>query len=114
MSEWRASRDADLRSMSNPLKRWVQPKGDVLKAGWAKFEGTPDFVAGSGESKSDTNLVHYYFGTPKMEYDCNLRRYAAAKSFLQELDERGYDLSTLKFSIKKKSKKDIDNKTNGL
>ena len=86
--------------MSSPVKRWVPPK-DGLKAGWAKFDGCSDFVVGSTDSKADVNLIHFYMGSPRPEYNLRTGRPTFGKSLLEELHDRGYDLSTLKFSVKK-------------
>ena len=82
---------------------WVAPK-EGLKAGWAKFEGLSDFVVGSADSKIDCNLIHYHLASEKLRFKYFSKEYDMEKSLLQELHERGYDLSTLKFSIKKLEK----------
>jgi hypothetical protein len=86
--------------MINPCKRWRGGADDELKGCWAKFDGTPDFVV-SASRKCDGNLLHYAIATTKMKYDKVKETFVEEKSLLQELEERGYDLSTLKFSIKK-------------
>lgn len=45
----------------------------------------------------DRSLIMYYLATENINY-----RGGKIKSLLQELEERGYDLDTLKFSISKK------------
>lgn len=80
--------------MKNPNRRWVQPKVGI-KAGWGIFEGSPDFIVGSAESKSECSFFHYFFGEERVNGN------KVQKSFLQELHERGYDVSTLKFSIER-------------
>jgi hypothetical protein len=73
-------------------------KPGELKAGWAKVDGNSPSVAyvwgGNGAQKPDARIlcaaleeVHVHTG----------------KSLVEELEIRGYDLSTLRFSIKMKT-----------
>jgi hypothetical protein len=73
-------------------------KPGELKAGWARVDGNSPSVAynwgGGGAAKSDARIlsnaleeVHVHDG----------------KTLIEELEARGYDLSTLRFSIKLKT-----------
>lgn len=81
----------------------------VLSMYWGRADRhdmTPDVVYnhGPGCDRADMRLLNSVMGNPrphlsfpdgqKIEYE---------KSLLDELVERGYDLTTLKFSIRKKS-----------
>jgi hypothetical protein len=85
---WQPS-DCLSSNMENPAKRWVPPK-EGIKAGWAKFEGWPDFVVGSSDSKADTNLMHYHLAMEKVQYNPLNDKYEIKKCLLQELHERGW------------------------
>lgn len=65
-----------------------------LKLKWSKKE--QDIVI-EYPRKCDGNLVHYYLCCENINY-----RGGNLPSFLQELEERGYDLTTIKFSIGRK------------
>ncbi len=79
------------------------PKTPKLIFKFGKLEGEWDFIAagGPGTHRADRNLLLYMFtcqhqlfdfmGIPKTE-----------KSFLEELESRGYDTKTIKFSIERK------------
>lgn len=95
-------------------KRWRTPvaKPGELKIAYGRVdrhEG-PDIVYcwGPGTSRRDTLLLHHRLGSPQVELvhgDDAVklgRNWNFGKSFLDELEERGYDLTTLKFSIQKK------------
>lgn len=66
---------------------------------------------GAGADKRDGALLHYMFGGKRQRLAISDEDKKAAggypvvfdKSFLEELVERGYDLTTLKFSIQKKA-----------
>jgi hypothetical protein len=87
-------------NMKTPHKRWVPPKNG-LKAGWAKFEGRPDFVVGSSHSMADCRYVQFYLGSEKIKGQGKDGMPIFEKSFLEELHDRGYDISTLKFSVER-------------
>jgi hypothetical protein len=53
---------------------------------------------GDDAVKSDGSLLHYHFGVREWDYVEKKSR----PSLLEELHARGYDLTTLKFSIKKR------------
>lgn len=64
---------------------------------------------GDGCSHSDGHLLHYMCGAPRLEHvysgDPEYGKYPTkyGPSFFDELEKRGYDLKTLKFSIQKKA-----------
>lgn len=82
--------------MKNPRGRMPSPKPGQIKVAWAtEHRDTPQlhFVyAGNRLMSRDVNMIRSQFLT---------RPTASGISFLEELEARGYDLSTLKFSIEK-------------
>ena len=79
-------------------RRPPKAKPGELIITYGSFHGEdPDMCAswgGSGASKSDGGMVLYYLNPPEwMHKDENLAK---------ELEARGYDLNTLRFSIKRK------------
>lgn len=73
-------------------------KKNSLRAFWSKKEkdimfGWPDGL----QTKTDGHFLYHRFSIGPFNYDGNLQL-----SFLEELDKRGYDLTTLSFSIRKK------------
>jgi hypothetical protein len=82
-------------------------KRGELKIVWGRPEPgeTPDicYVWGDGVSRSDSRLLHTVLGCERFSPQLD-GRYAALHSLFDELEERGYDLTTLKFSIQKKKK----------
>lgn len=89
-------------------KRLGQPKKTpgMLKFQWGKLrDEAPDYLCswGPGCSRADAGLI--------LDMLTNQRPFASvhrpesnpyAESLAQELDRRGYDITTIKFSIKKK------------
>jgi hypothetical protein len=93
--------------------RRLRAKPGQLRAAWAKPDehNNPDlcYSWGEGTKSADGHLMHWAFSSPRARtnYDAPLGspRYLWSvydDSFLQELEKRGYDLTTLKFSIQKK------------
>ena len=71
-----------------------------LKVKWSKKEKDILFEY---PRRCDGALLHYYMGSDTPVYDpCLDKKYELRKSLFKELEERGYDLTTLKFSIKLK------------
>ena len=74
-----------------------------------KYDGrNKDFVA-TAQNSQDRNLLFYLFGNILR---FNLTKYGSKKempfdtfNIKEELEKRGYDLKTLKFSIEKKDEK---------
>jgi hypothetical protein len=95
------------------MKRYRAPKAKPgqLKAQWGKWPGdAPElcYAWGSGVSKRDANLMHDMLCGKRARRAVGDERpqlglpIIYAPSFLQELEVRGYDITTLKFSIQKK------------
>jgi hypothetical protein len=89
------------------------PKPNTLESYYGKAEdGNVDvcFAHGPGCEKADARLVYSVLATKQCrpawptdkEWDTPFP-HVWEPSFLDELDARGYDLTTLKFSIKKKA-----------
>lgn len=85
-------------------KRWGQPRARPveLKAQYGKLRyDEPDicFAWGDGVPSCDASLLQMYFSsgfyTPG--------NFSHSPSLFEELEKRGYDLKTLKFSIQKKT-----------
>jgi predicted ATPase len=79
-------------------KRLRAPKAKPgeLKVAFGKHEGDIDLFychGGEGAGKRDARLLSHFFENVKWPDDRNLR---------QELEARGYDIATLKFSIQQK------------
>lgn len=72
-----------------------------IKAQWGKLANHEPgivYARGDGTSRSDSHLLHNLISSPRFyplskEWD---------KSFVEELDARGYDIKTLKISVEKK------------
>jgi hypothetical protein len=95
-------------------KRWRTPKAKPgeLVARWGTVEGSTDicYAWGDGINKSDSHLLHSVLSTPRtrLNWDAEFpaSRFNATvdePSLLAELEARGYDLTTLRFSVRKKS-----------
>lgn len=82
-------------------KRLYMPKAKSgqVKVAFGKEPGnSPDLLycyGGHGAKKGDSLTVLHFFAEIKND---------EGKSMLQELQERGYDLTTLKFSVQKEEK----------
>tara|TARA_R110000868_G_C10532190_1_gene734128 strand:- start:17 stop:334 length:318 start_codon:yes stop_codon:yes gene_type:complete len=99
---------SDTEAQSAPKTRrkiWRHPKvkpGQLI-AYYGKLDGSLDIIynwGGGGATKCDSHLVHNMFSG--LEH----RKYGAIRcehdGYLKELEARGYDLTTLKFSIQRK------------
>lgn len=80
---WSRAREHGISSLNNQ-------RGDVL------------YSRGDGVPSCDGHLLHYCFGVGRIERDENART-TFKPSFLEELHQRGYDLTTIKFSIHKRN-----------
>lgn len=86
------------------MKRWRAPraKQGQLKAQWGKLpHDSPDliFVWGEGVPRVDGRLL--YHALTRQDYSVATKEWYPG--FVEQLEKRGYDLTTLKFSISKKS-----------
>lgn len=89
------------------------PKPGQLIAYYGRLDGdSPDVVfawGGGGANSRHGALLHYIFGSARLElanFEENKRsgrEWIFGKSALQRLEEAGFDLSTLRFSIELKS-----------
>lgn len=79
-------------------------KPGILKAQFGRCKGEQDFFVlyGDGVPACDRSLVFYAFGSSRMSYDYTNNKQTFEPSLLEELKSRGYDLSTLRFSVCKK------------
>jgi len=89
------------------MKRFRAPRqiANTLKAQWGKLEGSdPDlcYAWGEGVEKCDARLLHYTFTCGRL---APLNPAKIDPSFIEELERRGYDITTFRFSIKKKAEK---------
>lgn len=88
------------------MKRYRHPKckEGELKLYYGKIDGSFDvIVAWNGESsmKRDKNLVMNLFASQKPDLFAKPLFSVMNPSFVDELVARGYDISTIKFSIMK-------------
>ena len=85
----------------------MKAKPGQLKMGWSKREQDVMYAwGGDGADKSDASLLHAVLTVPLKYFD---------KTFQEELIERGYDITTVKFSIQKKrlTKRAADERESG-
>lgn len=86
-------------------RRWRAPTaapGELVMR-WGKLPNeSPDMCMAWGEgcSKRDGALLHYMLGSKRMRWRDGVPHFDP--SFLEELETRGYDLTTLRFSVRKK------------
>jgi hypothetical protein len=91
------------------MKRLRAPKMEdgELKIYWGREpHGNPDIMfawQGDRSMKRDTRLLHYMMASQHPDPFVKPLFSKMKPSLFEELDARGYDLSTLKFSIKKKT-----------
>jgi hypothetical protein len=91
------------------MKRLRAPKAKPgeLKAQWGKLpHDGPDmcYAWGPGIGSCDAHLLHNLLNRQPLEHDYESRDrfpYKYGKSFMDELKERGYDITTLKFYVRK-------------
>ncbi len=78
---------------------------NTLKAFWSKQE--KDLVFHHPDYAWNGRLVHNAFCSerPRVDRSGDVDRVVFDKSFVAELEERGYDITTLRFSICKKEPK---------
>lgn len=89
-----AVRDGELHVYYGKIDRWSSP--DVV------------YHSGDGVPRADQRLLHWWFGCERQRILFGEEQEKAGfpvafdPSFIAELEARGYDLTTLRFSIKKK------------
>jgi len=78
----------------------------VLRVFWGRLsdDPTPDIIyqRGDGCPKPDGHMLYSFFGCKRERRDWQSGQIVYEPSLLEELESRGYDLTTLEFSIKKK------------
>lgn len=95
-------------------KRYRKPtaKDGELKAVWGKIYSydTPDlcYAWGKGIYSADSHLIHNVFTAERYGFKMAGEPSKPMLSFLKELEARGYDLTTFKFSIQKKKPANIE------
>lgn len=78
----------------------MKAKPGQLKMGWSKREGDIMFAwGGQGADRSDAGLLNCVMTIPLRNFD---------KSFQQELIDRGYDITTIRFSIQKMARRQVN------
>ncbi len=81
------------------------PKKDgAIKFQYGRFEGEYDFLVlfGNDVPRCDRALVMHSFTSKVMNYDYKNNKPEFNDSFIDELEKRGYDTKTLKFTIERK------------
>lgn len=83
--------------------RYLKAKPGQLVAGWGKSDGMVDicFAWGDGVSRSDAHLLNTVFASKRFR-PTGISDYETTPSLIKELESRGYDITTLKFSVEKK------------
>lgn len=92
--------------MPNCRIRAPLPKPGELKVQWGKLPSESPglcYVWGEGVPNADATLLHDVLSSPRYRPLQSLHE-APDPSFLKELEARGYDLSTLRFTIQKKQR----------
>lgn len=96
------------------MKRWREPKAKVgeLLARWGKVPHEKPGICyaanGGGVQSGDMHLLHDALCGPRTRLNLDgpihskLDMVVYDPSFTEELERRGYDLTTLRFSIQKK------------
>jgi hypothetical protein len=80
------------------------PKKDgAIKFQYGRYEGSLDFIVlyGNDVPRCDRALVMNLFTSKFMGFDYAKRKPTFDDSFIDELKSRGYDTSTIKFSIER-------------
>ena len=90
------------------VKRLRKPKMEngELRMYWGRPDrhDSPDVVLawqGDGTMRADTRLLHYHLCCQRPDVRVNPLFSKMEPSLIEELKARGYDITTLKFSIKK-------------
>lgn len=81
------------------------PKKDgAIKFQYGRLEGELDYLVlfGGGVPRCDRALVMRHFTSTQCRHDHVNNKAVFEPSFIEELDKRGYDTKTIKFSIERK------------
>lgn len=88
-------------------KRYRRPKvsNGQVKMQKCRLDGEIDMCIffGDGVPRHDRALIMNVFCSERSRLDLSTTKHVYDKSFIEELEARGYDLDTLKFSIEHKS-----------
>lgn len=87
----------------------IPKKDGVIRFQYGRNDGECDFLVlwSNGVPKCDTRLVMNAFTSKRLSLDySNASGVSFDDSFIDELEKRGYDTTTIKFSIEKKRKMD--------
>lgn len=88
------------------MKRYRRPKviEGQIKMQKGKVDGDVDMCIFYGDNvpRCDRALVMNVMCSERPRLNISTRRYEFDPSFIDELDARGYDIDTLKFSIRRK------------
>ena len=91
------------------MKRFRKPKlkDGELRMYWGKLQNdTPDIIyswQGDNSMRGDSALLHYHLGSQRPDLGKQPIFSKMLPSLLEELEARGYDMTTLHFSIMKKT-----------
>jgi hypothetical protein len=89
-------------------KRLHTPKAKPgeLRACWGKVDrhSGPDvcYAWGAGIQSPDARLLHSTLSAKRLTFDFPSTNTKYDLSFIEELEARGYDITTLRFSVRKK------------
>jgi hypothetical protein len=90
------------------MSRRVRAKPGELKAYWGKLTrwDDPDFIfdRGEGVGKPDGHLLYGFLCCERLYKRWDDSSDAPKRTFIEELEARGYDMTTLRFSVMKKPK----------
>lgn len=80
------------------------PKAGAIKFQYGRLDGELDFLVLYGDDvpRCDRALVMQQFTSTQCRHDHINNKAVFDPSFIEELDKRGYDTSTLRFYIEKK------------
>lgn len=91
------------------MKRFRRPKlkDGELRVYWGKLpHDSPDVIyewKGDSSMRRDSSLLHYHFGSRRPDPHVQPIFSKMMPSLIEEFQARGYDITTLKFSIRKKA-----------
>lgn len=81
----------------------VPKKDGAIKFQYGRYEGELDFMVlyGNEVPRCDRALVMSLFTSKTMSFDYKNKKPMFEDSFIDELKKRGYDTSTLRFSVER-------------
>ena len=92
--------------MTKRVRKFGPAKPGEIKVGWGRADNydAPDICSawgGQGADKSDARMVNTRLTEKRMRQSFPDMKVVFEPSFIEELEARGYDITTLKFSIQK-------------